>query len=81
MSLQVVNLTERQLKFGIVRLAMSLVALILLVAFVTSLLADRGQQIAISALFVALSFSLLANGLLAILKIIDWFEAWKHRHG
>ena len=76
-----VNITERQLKLGILKLALSLVAAIVLVGFVLSLVAGKGQGLAVNVMLVAFAFAMLTNGFLAALKIVDWFEARKQRHG
>ena len=71
----VVDLSERQLRLGVIKLALSLVFVFVLLAIGLSLLAARGQTIAVNVLFVCVAFGFLTNGCFAVLKIIDWFEA------
>ena len=72
-----VDISERSLRIGIVKLAISLVMVFTIFALVLSLVAERGQSLAVSVLMVCVAFAFLTNGFLAILKIIDWFEARK----
>jgi hypothetical protein len=76
-----IDLSEGQLRVGVIKLALALVALFALLAIGVSFLADRGQGVAVSVLLMCVAFTFLANGVLAVLKIIDWFEARKRRNG
>lgn len=76
-----IDMSERQFKFAMLKLSLSLALLLVLVALVLSLLTGTGQQLAVGALFACLGFGFLTNGLLAVLKIIDWFEARKVKNG
>jgi hypothetical protein len=72
-----VDISERQLKVVVFKLALSLVVVFSLVALVLTFLAGRGQSVALQLLFVCVAFGFITNGVLAVLKIIDWFEARK----
>jgi hypothetical protein len=72
-----IDLSERQLKVAVFKIALSLVFLFALVAIALTFLADRGQSITVQLLLVCVGFGFLTNGVLAVLKIIDWFEARK----
>ncbi|MES2443685.1 MAG: hypothetical protein V4574_12710 [Pseudomonadota bacterium] len=76
-----IDISERRLKLGIVKLAIMLVGVFALLALGLSALAGQGQGLALGILVVTVSFSFLTNGVLAVLKIIDWFEARNRRHG
>jgi uncharacterized membrane protein YGL010W len=81
-SIQIENLTERQLRFGVLKLGIALTFGLLVAATVFSVLLDSDSSLArvpINALLLAVAVSLLANGVLAVLKIIDWFEARHYR--
>jgi hypothetical protein len=71
------EISEHRLRLGVFKLALSLTGLFALVAFGLSLLAGQGQSIAVNLLLVCVAFGFLTNGVLAILKIIDWFEGRK----
>ena len=75
MSIQL-DITERQLKFGIIRLGLSVAFLMILGAFVVSLIARSSMlsNVAINALLFAVAFSFLIAGIRSFLSIIDWFE-------
>ena len=77
MSVVLKNLTERQLKFGVFKVALSLTFMLLIAALIVAFFFQTDSKIAIVpiyALLFAVAFSILANGLLAILHILDWFE-------
>lgn len=57
--------------------SIALVLFAMLFAFVTG----SGREIAIPVLLISFSFVLIANGVLAVLKIIDWFENRAKRNG
>ena len=76
-----VNLSERQVKAAIVKLAISLVGAFALLTWGLALLTGHGQSTALNFLFVTFAFSFLANGVLAVLKIIDWFEKRNRGNG
>lgn len=75
------DISEARLRVGVIKLALALVGLFALVAFGVSLFAGQAQGIAVSVLLACVAFSFLANGVLAVLKIINWFEDRKRRHG
>ena len=75
----VVNLTERQLRLGILKLALSLTAAIALIAIGITYLFGSHQPVAINFLLLALALTFLANGTLAVLRIIDWLEVRRGR--
>ena len=84
MSVQIENVTERQLKFGVLKVALVLTVGLLIAAFVASLLIQSDHpfaQIPINALLIAVAVMILANGCLAILQIIDWFEGRRVKRG
>ena len=70
-----VNISERQLRLGVFKLAVSLVGIFALLAVVFSLVVGEGQSIAVNLLLICVGFMMLANGCLAVTKIIDWLEA------
>ena len=75
--MQIDNVTERQLKFGVLKLAITLTFGLLLVAAIVSFFIDAAYPLAripITALIIAVAVMILANGCLAILQILDWFE-------
>jgi protein-S-isoprenylcysteine O-methyltransferase Ste14 len=76
-----IEMSERELKVWIFKFALSLAAFLGLIAFGLSLLANKGQDIAIPMILVSVCFLLFTNGILAVLKIIDWFEARKQKNG
>ena len=75
-----VDISERQLRLGIFKLAVSLVGIFALLALVFSLVAGQGQSIAVNLLLICVGFMMLANGCLAVTKIIDWIEARRIRN-
>ncbi len=79
MSITIENITERQLRFGIFKVAAVLAFGLLLAAFILSLIfsaeAGKVSAITLNALLIAVAVMILANGCLAILQIFDWFEA------
>ncbi len=77
MSAAVAEMTERQLKFGLLKVALSFALVLILGAWLVSYFFqsdDKISSIPIYALLFAVAFSILANGFLAVLNIIDWFE-------
>jgi hypothetical protein len=70
-----VNISERQLRLGVFKLALSLVAIIILLGTVAAFLEDRGQHIAINTLIFSGSFSFFTSGIYAGMKCIDWLQA------
>ena len=79
----IVEMSERQLKMGVLKLGLMIAMAIALLGFVASLIGGRDQQIAVSVLLISVAFSFLANGVLGVFKIIDWLEARRERqiHG
>ena len=75
----VVEMSERQLKMGVLKLGLMIAMAIALLGFVVSLIGGRDQQIAVSVLLISVAFSFLANGLLGVFKSIDWLEARRER--
>jgi hypothetical protein len=73
-----VELSERQLWLGVVKVALVLTFGLLLAAFIVSLVFsfDGGSvlPVTLNALLIAVAVSILANGVLTVLKIIDWFD-------
>ncbi len=77
MSVVLENLTERQLRFGVFKVALALAAMLIFGALIVSFFLQIDNKISsvpLYALLFAVAFSMLANGFLAILHIIDWFE-------
>ena len=77
MSVAIAEMSERQLKLGLFKVAISLAAVLLLGALIVSFFFQSDSKISsvpIYALLFAVAFSILANGFLAILQIVDWFE-------
>jgi hypothetical protein len=75
-----VDISERQLRLGLLKMALGLVGLFALLAVLISLVAGQGQNIAVTMLLICVSFSFLAHGFLALTKVIDWFEARKMKN-
>jgi hypothetical protein len=75
------NLSERELRIGILKLALTLVVGVALLAIGSTWLAGWGHSIAINFLLISMALTFLANGFAAVLKILDWFEARKRHHG
>ena len=73
------KMTPRQLLFGVFKIAiMMTVGLLLAAVLLSSVFAVAGgrvSNVALNALLIAIAVSLLASGVLTILKILDWFEA------
>ena len=81
MSVQI-DISERQLKLVVLKLAVAITGGLLIAAFALSLLVQSEKpfaQVPIDALLIAVAVSILANGVLAVLKIIDWFEERKSK--
>ena len=81
MSVQI-DISERQLKLVVLKLAVAITGGLLIAAFALSLLLQSEKpfaQVPIDALLIAVAVSILANGVLAVLKIIDWFEERKSK--
>ena len=79
MSMSAQDLTSRQLIVGMVKVAVILVVGVILVAMLATWLAGGSNDLLITLLFVSIIFMLFTNGILAVLKIVDWFEARKSR--
>jgi len=76
-TIQVENLTEKQLRLGVLKVALALTFGLLLAALLLSLLFEGDRPLAripINALLLAVAISILTNGFLTLLKIVDWFE-------
>ncbi|MDB5581574.1 MAG: hypothetical protein JWR80_6750 [Bradyrhizobium sp.] len=76
-----VDISEARLRYGVIKLAIALVGVFALMAVAASLLAERAQGVAVSILLMCVAFTFLANGMLAVLKIVDWFKARKRQNG
>jgi phosphoglycerol transferase MdoB-like AlkP superfamily enzyme len=72
------NLSERQLWLGVTKLILTMTGGLLIVAFLVTILAAKGSTVSavtINALIISVAVSILANGLLAVVRVVDWFEA------
>ena len=78
---EVVNIPPRELKVIIFKMAVFVAMVLVLFAVLFAFVADSGQQIALPVLLISFSFVFMANGVLAVLKIIDWFENRAKRNG
>ena len=85
MSIGLPELSERQLWLGLSKIVFSLTAMLLICAFLMTLLIDQGgsfSTVTINALLLSIAVSFLANGVLTILRILDWFQARRSKpHG
>ena len=72
-----VDISERQLRLGVFKLAVSLVGIFALLVVGLSLVFGQGQSIAVNLLLICVGFAMLANGCFAVTKIVDWVEARK----
>ena len=84
MNVTVETLTERQIKFGILKLALLLASTLFLGALIGSFFFQTENKISsvpIYALIFAVAFSVLSNGFLAVLHVFDWFEARRVARG
>ena len=71
------EVTERQLKLGVIKLGILIAVLLLAGTFVVSLLIPKSSELSfipIEAILFAISFSILVGGIRSFLSIIDWFE-------
>nr|WP_166176361.1 hypothetical protein [Altererythrobacter segetis] len=80
MAEKTVTLTDRQLRFGLIKLALSFVGLFAIAAIIVTAIAGTkfGLNLAVNLMLFTVAFNLLANGVLAVLKITDWIEARRH---
>jgi predicted phage tail protein len=72
------NLSERQLWFGVAKFVLTITGALLLASFAVTVLVAKGgtvSTVTINALLISVAVSMLANGLVALLKAVDWFEA------
>ena len=77
MSVVIEELTKRQLTFGVLKIALSLAGILALETLIISFffrVNNKITTVSIYTLLLAVVFSILSNGLLAILHIVDWFE-------
>ena len=77
MMIQIEDITERQLRFGVLKVALVLAFGLLLAAAIVSLVIDSDSslvRIPVNAVVIAVAVMILANGCLAVLQIVDWFE-------
>ena len=71
-------MTERQLWIGLVRLTLTFTAALIGIAVLLELVfraSEEVRSISITAFSLAVAVSILLHGILAFLRIIDWFEA------
>jgi hypothetical protein len=84
-SAELEKMTPRELWLGVFKIAITLSVGLLIAAFALSLVfsleGGRLSGIAINALLIAVAISFLANGVMAILKIFNWFEARRAKGG
>ena len=76
------TMTEKRLWIVLVRLALTLTAVLIGTAVLLELVfesADDVRAISIGAFLMAAGVSILAHGFLALLHIIDWFETRRAR--
>jgi hypothetical protein len=71
---EAISIRPRELKVMIFKMAVLVSMALVLLAVLFSFITDSGQEIALPVLLISLSLVLVANGVLAVLKIIDWFE-------
>ena len=72
-----VEVTERQLRLGVIKLGISIAVLLLAGTFLVSLFIPKSSELSfipIEAILFAFSFSILVGGVRSFLSIIDWFE-------
>ena len=72
-----VEISERQLRVGVIKLGASIAALLAVGTFLVSLLIPRTSELSfipIEALLFSVAFSILVGGVRSFLSIIDWFE-------
>ena len=75
-------MTEKQLWIGLIRLALIFTAVLIGTAVLLQLVfkgAEDVRTISISAFLLAVGVSIFLHGILALLRIIDWFEARQAR--
>ena len=75
-----VEISDRQLKVGVLKLGASIAALLIVGTFVVSLFLPRPSQLShipVEALMFSVAYSILVGGVRSFLSIIDWFEARK----
>ena len=72
-----VEISERQLQFGVIKLGVSIAVLLAVGTFLVSLLTPRTSELSfipIEAILFSVAFSILVGGVRSFLSIIDWFE-------
>ena len=72
-----VDISERQLRIGVIKLGISIAVLLMLGTFVVSLFIPKSSELSlvpVEALVFAVAFSILVGGVRSFLSIIDWFE-------
>ena len=70
-----IEMSESKLRIAMFKIALSLTGLVVIIGLIVSVLADRFPRIAINTFFVCMTFWFLCNAALALLHIVDWFEA------
>ena len=72
-----IEISERQLRVGVIKLGVSIAFLLVLGTFLVSLWIPRTSELSsipIEALIFAVAFGVLVSGVRSFLSIIDWFE-------
>ena len=73
-----IDISERQLRFGIIKLGVSISVTLIVGTFLVSLFIPKSSELSfvpVEALMFAIAFSILVNGVRSFLSIIDWFES------
>ena len=71
------EISERQLRVGVIKLGVSIAVLLVVGTFLVSLLIPRTSELSfipIEASLFSVAFSILVGGVRSFLSIIDWFE-------
>ncbi|MEO6041196.1 MAG: hypothetical protein ABIP41_04785 [Croceibacterium sp.] len=71
------EISERQLRIGVIKLGVSIAVLLMFGTFLVSLLIPRTSELSfipIEAILFSVAFSILVGGVRSFLSIIDWFE-------
>ena len=77
-------MSERELWIGLTKVVVGMAGILLLIAIFLALVfhsASEARALIIGAFLLAVGLSFLANGVLAVLRIIDWFEARRKKEG
>ena len=76
-----VNISPRQLQISVFKMALALAGIFVLIGLGLAFLAGEHTNVALYAFFASAAFYFLSNGVLVALKVVDWFEDRKRRHG